>query len=161
MVERHTKRKRDDFRPERGCFSEVTVFGVISEVSCCHFGVVSDLDKSLILVLLCPPIALFREEQAHTLTLKTHRGLMGENIKYDHVPGIGGEPFQDHDVMPGQFLRAGLLSGLRKHFPDGPGFFRQMVILLDLIHQGHALFVGEGADFCHEAFCRGFSILIP
>lgn len=81
MVGRHTERKRDDFRLKRGCFSEVTVFCVIVEVAGNHFGVVSDLDKSLILVLLCPPVALFGEEQAHTLTLVSHRGLIRENIK--------------------------------------------------------------------------------
>ena len=51
MVGRHTERKRDDFRPKRGYFSEVTVFCVIAEVAGYYFGVVSDFDKSLILVL--------------------------------------------------------------------------------------------------------------
>lgn len=117
MVGRHTERKRDDFRLKRGGFSEVTVFCVIVEVAGNHFGVVSDLDKSLILVLLCPPVALFGEEQAHTLTLVSHRGLIRENIKNDHVAGVRVKTLQSHNVMAGQFLRPGLLPCLRKHFP--------------------------------------------
>ena len=72
MVGRHTERKRDDFRPKRGYFSEVTVFCVIAEVSRSHFGVVSDLDKSPVLVLPGFLVSLLGEEQPHTLTFVSH-----------------------------------------------------------------------------------------
>lgn len=62
MVGRHRERKRDDFRPKRGCFSEVTAFGVIAEVAGYHFGVISDLDKSLALVLPGFLVSLIGEE---------------------------------------------------------------------------------------------------
>ena len=127
MVGRHTERKRDDFRPKRGYFSEVTVFCVIAEVSRSHFGVVSDLDKSPVLVLPGFLVSLLGEEQPHTLTFVSHRGLMGENIEDDHVAGVRVKTLQSHNVMAGQFLRPGLLPCLCKHFPDGSGFPRQAV----------------------------------
>ena len=105
MVGRHTERKRDDFRPKRGYFSEVTVFCVIAEVSRSHFGVVSDLDKSPVLVLPGFLVSLLGEEQPHTLTFVSHRGLMGENIEDDHVAGVRVKTLQSHNVMAGQFLR--------------------------------------------------------
>ncbi len=143
MVGRHTERKRNDFRPKRGCFSDVTIFCVIAEVAGNHFGVVFDLDKSIVLVLPGFLVSLLGEEQPHTLTLISHRGLMGENIKNDHVAGVRVKTLQGHNVMAGQFLRPGLLPCLRKHFPDGSGFPRQAVILLNIIYQSHALFVRE------------------
>ena len=121
MVGRHTERKRDDFRPKRGCFSEVTVFCVIAEVAGYHFGVVSDLDKSHVLVLPGFPVSLIGEEQPHTFSFVSHRGLMGENIKDDHVAGVRVKTLQSHNVMTSQFLCPGFLPCLRKHFPDGSG----------------------------------------
>ena len=143
MVGRHTERKRDDFRPKRGGFSEVTVFCVIAEVAGYHFGVVSNLDKSLILVLPGFLVSLLGEEQPHTFTLISHRGLMGENIKNDHVAGVRVKTLQSHNVMADQFLCPGLLPCLRKHFSDGLGFPRQTVILLNIIYQSYALLVRE------------------
>ena len=43
--------------------------------------------KSFVLVLPDFLVSLFGKEQPHTLTLISHRGLMGENIKDDHVAG--------------------------------------------------------------------------
>ena len=68
---------------------------------------------------------------------------MGENIKDDHVAGVRVKTLQSYNVMVGQFLRPGFLPCLRKHFPDGSGFPRQAVILLNIIYQSYALLVRE------------------
>lgn len=52
-----------------------------------------------------------------------------------------------YNVMAGQFLRPGLLPCLCKHFPDGSGFPRQAVILLNIIYQSHTLLVREQTQF--------------
>ena len=99
-------------------------------------------------------ISGFCQEQAHFLSLPAHRGLMGENVKDDHVPGIRVKPFQRHNVMPCQLRRPGLLPGLRQHFPNGPRLIRQMVICLDLPDHVHTLPVRERAQLLQEAFRR-------
>ena len=67
MVGRHTERKRNDFRPKRGYFSEVTVFCVIAEVADYRFCLIFDFDKSLALVLPGFLVSLIGEEQPHTI----------------------------------------------------------------------------------------------
>ena len=115
-----TEGKTEDFPPLFIHFLalQLTVAPVIEQIAPAHLRMVPDLDKSLLLVLQGFAITGFGQEQAHFFSLPPHRGVMGEDVKNDHVPGVRVKPFQSHDIVTGQLLRPGLLPGLRQHFPD-------------------------------------------
>lgn len=133
---------------------QFTVFVVIAEVASYDLRMVLYFDKSLVLVLQGLSVSGFGQEQAHFITLVSHGGLMGEDVKDDHVAGIGIEPLQGHDIVTGHLLGTGLLPGLRQHFPDSPCLAGQTVILLNIPDHIHALLIGERTELFQKAFRR-------
>lgn len=133
---------------------------VIVEVPGAHLCVVLDFDKSLLLALQGLAVSGVCQEQAHFFSLPAHRGIMGENVKDNHVAGIRIKPLQGHNVMSGELCGPGLLPGLRQHLPNGPHLSGQMVIRLDFPDHVHALLIGERTQLLQKTFRRVLSCLV-
>ena len=65
-------------------------------------------------------IAFVREEQAHPVAFVTHRGIVGQDMEDNHVPGVCIKPGQIHVAMPLVILGTGLNPGFLH--PLGNGF---------------------------------------
>lgn len=96
---------------------QFTVFVVIAEVASYDLRMVLYFDKSLVLVLQGLSVSGFGQEQAHFITLVSHGGLMGEDVKDDHVAGIGIEPLQGHDIVTGHLLGTRIAAWPPPTFP--------------------------------------------
>ena len=60
------------------------------------------------------------------------------------------KPLQGHNVMAFQFFSPGLLPGQCNPLAHSARV-RQVIILLDVLHQIHALFIRQNPQLCHEA----------
>ena len=60
------------------------------------------------------------------------------------------KPLQGHNVMAFQFFSPGLLPGQCDPLAHSARV-RQVIILLDVLHQIHALFIRQNPQLCHEA----------
>ena len=69
-------------------------------------------------------VALFGEEQAKPVAFVTHWGIMGQDMEYDHVPGVFIKPGQIHVVMPFVILDT----------RANPGFFHKLGNGFPVIH---------------------------
>ena len=83
------------------------VFSVIVQIPIFHFRVRENADMTAFLIFQCLGIALFREIQPHSISLVTNRGIVGQDMEDNHVPGIFVKPGQIHVVMPFVILSTG------------------------------------------------------
>ena len=96
------------------------VFVVVDQISPNDLCMGKNLDVPVLFILQRFLIALFGEKQAHPVALVTHRGIMGQDMEDNHVPGVFIEPGQIHVVMPlvilGTCLNPGFLHPLGNGF---------------------------------------------
>lgn len=95
------------------------VFAVIMQVSVNHFGMGENADVAALLVFQSLLVAAVREIQAHPVTLLTHRGIVGQNVEDDHVPGAVIKPGKIHVIMPFVILGTGTNLGSFHKLGDG------------------------------------------
>jgi hypothetical protein len=79
-----------------------------------------NLNVSVLFVRQSFLIALVGEKQAHSVAFVTHRGIMGQDMEDNHVPGVCIKPGQVHVVMPLVILGTSLNPGFLH--PLGNGF---------------------------------------
>ena len=96
------------------------VFAVIEEITPNDLCMGQNLDVSALFVLQSLAIALVGEEQAHPVAFVTHRGIVGQDMEDNHVPGVFIKPGQVHVVMPLVVLGTCLNPGF--FHPLGNGF---------------------------------------
>ena len=96
------------------------VFVVVDQISPNDPGIGQNLNVPVLFILQCFLIALVGEKQAHPVALITHRGIVGQNMEDNHVPGVFIEPGQVHVVMPLVILGTGPNPGFLH--PLGNGF---------------------------------------
>ena len=96
------------------------VFVVVDQISPKDLGMGQNLDVPVLFILQRLLIAFVGEEQAHPVALITHRGIVGQNMEDNHVPGVFIEPGQIHVAMPlvilGTCLNPGFLHPLGNGF---------------------------------------------
>ena len=68
------------------------VFPVIAQIPILHFRVRENADMTAFLIFQCLGIALFREIQPHSISRVANRGIVGQDMEDDHVPGVFIEP---------------------------------------------------------------------
>ena len=56
-------------------------------------------------------VAIVGQIQPHSVTLAAHRGIVGQDMENNHMPGILVKPGQIHVVMPFVILSTGTDSG--------------------------------------------------
>ena len=96
------------------------VFVVVDQISPKDLSMGQNLDVPGLFILQRLLVALVGEEQAHPVALVTHRGIMGQDMEDNHVPGLFVEPGQVHLVMPLVVLDTGPNPGFLH--PLGNGF---------------------------------------
>jgi len=64
-------------------------------------------------------VAFVGQIQPHSVTLVAHRGIIGQNMEDNHVPGILVKPGQIHVVMPFVILSTGTDSGFLHELGNG------------------------------------------
>ena len=83
------------------------VGAVIVQMALAHFGMAENLDVALFLVLQAFLVSGLRQKQAGPFTFPAHRGIVGQHIEDNHVPGVLGKPLQIHVLMAVVVLRPG------------------------------------------------------
>ena len=63
--------------------------------------------------------ALVGEEQAHPVALTAYRGIMGQDMEDNHMPGVFIKTSQVHVVMPLVILGTGLNPGFLHPLGNG------------------------------------------
>ena len=87
------------------------VFAIIPQVPLNHFRMGKNADVPALCILKGFLVALIGQIQPHSISLVTNRGVVGQDMEDNHVPGIFVKPGQVHIVMPFVILGTGTDTG--------------------------------------------------
>ena len=90
-----------------------------------HLGMAENLDVALFLALQAFLVSSLRQKQTGPFALPSHRGIVGQHIKDNHVPGVLSKPLQIHVLVPVVVLRPGF----------DPHFLHQLAHRFPLLHR--------------------------